>query len=209
MIKENDQQPGATPVTGGVEETGAVQPDAAGDQAESSAKGDLAVQLEEARKTAEAYKDQLLRKAAEFENYKRRTEAEYLSLMKSAGEGVLASLLPVVEDLSRSLKAAADGTVNESFVKGVELIYQKLIKVLDQQGLRPFDSLGKPFDVHFHDALLQVPREDVPPGTVIEEVERGYMLHDRVLRHAKVVVSTSANGAGSPGDAGSNETPEA
>jgi molecular chaperone GrpE len=204
MIKENEQQPGLPPVTGGVEETGA-----AGDQPEVSAKGDLAVQLEEARKTAEGYKDQLLRKAAEFENYKRRTEAEYLSLMRSAGEGVLASLLPVVEDLSRSLKAAADGTVNESFVKGVDLIYQKLIKVLDQQGLRPFDSLGKPFDVHFHDALLQVPRDDVPPGTVIEEVERGYMLHDRVLRHARVVVSTSANGAGSPGDAGSKETPEA
>jgi molecular chaperone GrpE len=193
----------------GEPETGGAAAGASGDQEGPSPQDDSRVQLEEARKSAEAFKDQLLRKAAEFENYKRRTEAEYLSLMRSASEGVLASLIPVAEDFARSLKSAADGGVNESFVKGVELIYQKLIKVLEQQGLRPFDSLGKLFDVHYHDALLQMPREDVPPGTVIEEVERGYMLHDRVLRHAKVVVSTSANGAGVPGDAGSKETPEA
>jgi len=211
MTEKNNQnqEEEATPLTGGGEETGGIAPGGAGDQAEFSPQDDSGAQLAEARKAAEAYKDQLLRKAAEFENYKRRTEGEYLSLMKSAGEGVLASLIPVVEDFARSMKSAADGAVSESFAKGVGLIYQKLIKVLDQQGLRPFDSLGKPFDVRYHDALLQVPRDDVPPGTVIEEVERGYILHDRVLRHAKVVVSASANGAESPGDAGSKEPPEA
>lgn len=148
MTEESNQsqEKESTPVTGGVDETGAVTPGAAGDQKELSPQDDPRAQLAEARKSAEAYKDQLLRKAAEFENYKRRTEAEYLSLMKSAREGVLASLIPVVEDFARSMKSAADGAVTESFVKGVGLIYQKLIKVLEQQGLSPFDSLGKPFD---------------------------------------------------------------
>jgi molecular chaperone GrpE len=71
----------------------------------------------------------------------------------------------------------------------VELIYNKMVKILEKQGLVPFESLGKPFDVEYHDALMQIPREDVPPSTVVEEVERGYMFNDKVLRHAKVVVS--------------------
>lgn len=203
--KNKEADDNATPLAAGIDATASAQPDAPGDPGKVSAQGEPSARFEEAVRTAEAYKDQLLRKAAEFENYKRRTEAEYLALMKSAGEGVLVSLLPVVEDLTRSLKAAADGTVNDAFVKGVELIYQKLTRVLEQQGLRPFDSLGKPFDVHYHDALLQVPRDDVAPGTVIEEVERGYMLHDRVLRHAKVVVSMSADGPGASPDSGSEE----
>jgi molecular chaperone GrpE len=169
---------------------------------------ELQKQLEEALKAAEASRDQFLRKAAEFENYKRRTEAEYLSVLRSAAEGVLSSLLPVAEDLARSLKSPPAGS-NESFVKGVELIYQKLMKALEQHGLRPFESLGKPFNVQYHDALLQMPREDVTPGTVIEEVERGYMLYDRVLRHAKVVVSTSAEGVASTIGGDGKETPEA
>ena len=169
---------------------------------------DLRKQLDDALKAAETSRDQFLRKAAEFENFKRRTEAEYLSIIRSAAEGVLASLLPVVEDIARSLKSPPAGS-NESFVKGVELIYQKLMKALEQHGLKPFESLGKPFDVHYHDALLQMPREDVPPGTVIEEVERGYMLYDKVLRHAKVVVSSPAEGVASAMDGEGKETPEA
>ena len=167
---------------------------------------DPAQRLEEARKAADGYKDQLLRKAAEFENFKRRTEAEYLSLIRSANEGVLVSLIPVVEDIARSLRSVPEEESTTSFVKGVELIEQKLIKVLEQHGLRPFESFGKPFDVNYHDALLQVPRDDVPPGTVVEEVERGYMLLDKVLRHAKVVVSSGADGTAR---GNSEETPRA
>src|SRR5260221_7589569 len=73
--------------------------------------------------------------------------------------------------------------------RGMELIHEKLKKILETQGVRPFESLGKPFDPHLHDALLQVPRSDVPPHTVIEEVDKGYMLNDKILRHAKVVVA--------------------
>ncbi len=151
----------------------------------------LRTQLDEALRLSDTFKDQMLRKAAEFENYKRRVESESAAIMRSANEGVLLSLLPVVDDLSRSLKVGRDHKDFEAFYSGVEMIYAKFQKVLERFGVTPFDSVGKPFDVDLHDALLQVPRADVEPHTVVEEVERGYMLFDRVLRHAKVIVSTS------------------
>lgn len=161
---------------------------------------DLTKQLEEARKSASAFKDQFLRKAAEFENYKRRVEAEYGNLIRNANEGLLTALIPIVNDFVRSLKAGQEARDFEALNKGVELIYNKLMKVLEMQGLTPFDSVGKPFDVEYHDALMQVPRDDVPAHTVIEEVERGYKLHDKVLRHAKVIVSTAASPSESSDD---------
>ena len=156
-------------------------------------------ELEEAGKSAQAFKDQFLRKAAEFENYKRRSEAEYLNLVRNANEGLIGALLPIVEDLTRSLKAGSSQPDGEAFYRGVELIYQKLMKILEAQGLAPFDSSGTPFDVNYHDALLQVARDDVPPGTVVEEIARGYKLNDRVLRHAKVIVSAAVEAVSAPG----------
>jgi len=149
--------------------------------------------IEELQKLADTYKDQFLRKAAEFDNYKRRTESEYISIIRNANESLLISLIPIIEDLVRSLKAGKDQMDPEGFYKGVELIYQKLMKGLEARGLVPFESIGKPFDVEYHDALLQAPRSDVPPHTVIEEVERGYKLNEKVLRHAKVVVSSPSD----------------
>jgi molecular chaperone GrpE len=157
---------------------------------------ELTAQLDEAQRLAEQYKDQALRRAAEFENYKRRTESEISAIIRHANENLLTALLPVVEDFNRFLKSSTDAAEPESLQRGIELIAQKLGKILERQGLVPFESVGKPFDVAFHDALLQVPKPGVPAHTVVEEVERGYMLGDRVLRHAKVVVSSDAEGAG-------------
>jgi len=139
------------------------------------------------------YRDQLLRKAAEFENYRRRNEADLANFIRSANESLISALLPIVNDFVRSLAQGKESGAPESFTKGIELIYSKLMRVLEQQGLRSFESVGKPFDVQFHDALFMVPRSDVPPHTVVEEVEKGYTLHDKVLRHAKVIVSTAAD----------------
>ena len=150
----------------------------------------LQQKLEAAEKLAESFKDQLLRKAAEFENYKKRTEAEYLNLVKNANEGLIGSLIPILDDLTRSLKSGKEAREHESFYRGIELISSKFIKLLESHGLIPFDSLGKPFDVEFHDALMQMPRADMPPHTVVDEIERGYKLFDKVIRHAKVIVST-------------------
>lgn len=155
----------------------------------------LKQKLEELQKQADSFRDQFLRKAAEFENYKRRAESDVVNLIKNANEGLIGLLLPILNDFVRSLKAGAENKDYEAFYKGVELIYNKFSKILETQGLLPFDSVGKPFDVEYHDALLQMPKEGVPPHTVIEEVERGYKLNDKVLRHAKVIVSAAPSSA--------------
>ena len=162
-----------------------------GEPPEAAAAEDTAlrVKLEEAQKSAEQLKDQLLRKAAEFENYRRRSAEEFSGLVRNANENLLSALLPVLDDFARSLRAGKDLKDYEAFYRGVELIAGKLTRILENEGLHAFDAEGKPFDVHYHDALLQVPRPDLPPHTVIEEVEKGYMVNDRVLRHAKVIVS--------------------
>lgn len=146
------------------------------------------------------YKDQILRKAAEFDNFRKRTEAETANFIKFANEDLLVSILPIVDDIERSLKSAREHNENNGVIKGLELILQKMLRVLEQNGVKPFESAGKDFDVNYHDALLQVSRPDVPPQTVVEEVERGYMFHERVLRHAKVIVSTNDQTAGAPAE---------
>ena len=158
---------------------------------------ELQEKLEAAQKLADTYKDQLLRKAAEFENYKKRSEAEYINLVKSANEGLISSLIPILDDFTRLLKSGKEVKEHESFFKGVELIHSKFVKLLESHGLIPFESVGKPFDVDYHDALMQMPRSDVPPHTVVEEIERGYKLFEKVVRHAKVIVSTEPPQAGS------------
>ena len=202
MHDETLKHPETTPESSSSESsTASSTPPPAPGEPRDPADARLAAQLEEARRLADQYKDQLLRRAAELENFKRRSEAEIASIVRNANENLLVALLPVLDDFNRSLKASADSTDKESLRRGVELIAQKFAKALERAGLVPFESVGQPFDVAYHDALLQIPRADVPPHTVIEEVERGYKLRDKVLRHAKVIVSAAADDheAGSPG----------
>lgn len=152
---------------------------------------ELLAQLEEARRQAEQYKDLFLRKAAEFENYKRRIENETSNIVRFANEDLISEILPILDDFQRSLTLSKEKKEFESLYRGVELIYQKLIKILEQQGIKPIETVGKPFDVHYHDALMQEPREDVPPFTILKEVEKGYTFHDKVIRHARVIVSSA------------------
>ena len=151
----------------------------------------LQFKLEELQKAADTYKDKFLRKAAELENFKRRSEADFVNLIKNANEGLLTALLPILNDFVRSLKSGKEQKDHDAFYSGVELIFNKFSKILEAQGLIPFDSVGKPFDVEYHDAVLLIPRDGVPPSTVLEEVERGYKLFDKVIRHAKVIVSAA------------------
>jgi molecular chaperone GrpE len=154
---------------------------------------ELQARVDELQRSVDIYKDQLLRKAAEFENYRRRAENDFANLVRTANEGLITALLPILNDFLRSLAQGNERKKADGFYQGVELIYAKFLRALEQHGLAPFDSVGKPFDVEYHDALLQVPRSDVPPHTVVEEVERGYKLNDKVLRHAKVIVSATPN----------------
>jgi molecular chaperone GrpE len=148
---------------------------------------DLAKQLE-------LYKEQLLRRAAEFENYKRRTENEISNITKFANEYLISDLLPVVDALERSLVAGKENSDYDSFYKGIELIYSKLMKIFEQKGLKPVEALNQPFDVNFHEAMMAMPKDDVKPNTVIQEMEKGYLLLDKVIRHSKVIVSAENNG---------------
>jgi molecular chaperone GrpE len=132
----------------------------------------------------------LLRKAAEFDNFKRRIESEATNIVRFATESLIDDLLPVLDDFERSLKHSKESKESDALIKGVELIYQKLVKVLEGRGVKTFETVGKEFSVDFHDALMQMPRKGLPPHIVIEEVEKGYILNDRVIRHAKVVVSS-------------------
>lgn len=152
----------------------------------------LSGKITELENSAIQFKDQLLRKAAEFENYKKRVENDYASMIRFSNEDLITKLLPALDDFERSLKAVKGNETQAAenvFMKGIELIYNKLKKTLEAQGLKHFEVLGKSFDPQLHDALLQMPKNDVPPHTVIEEVEKGYMLHEKVIRHARVVVS--------------------
>lgn len=164
------------------------------------------IQLEELQQQIEQLKDLLLRKAAEFENYKRRIENDTAGIIKYASENLITDLLPVLDDFERSLKHSRESKDFDSLVKGIELIYQKLFKVLENRGVKSFETVGKEFNVDVHDALMQVPRSDVSPHTVIEEVEKGYTLNDKVVRHAKVIVSASVE---QPSDSAANKTDSA
>ena len=134
-------------------------------------------------------KDKLLRRAAEFENYKRRTENDQLNLLKYAAESLILKLLPIVDDFERSLDHMENSRDIDSLKQGIKLIYDKFIKVLDEQGGQKIEAVGQPFNVDYHEALMQRKAEEVAPHTVLDEIEKGYMYKDRVIRHAKVIVS--------------------
>lgn len=136
-------------------------------------------------------KDRYLRKAAEFDNFKKRTNAEKTEFFAYANEKLISDLLPVLDDFDRILKLYDREHDTESFKKGVELVYDKFKKTLEKQGLKEIDSKLKEFDVNLHEAVMQQPSE-AEPNTVLDTVEKGYFLKDKVLRHAKVIVSAKS-----------------
>lgn len=142
-------------------------------------------ELEEKIKNLE---DTVLRKAAEFENYKRRTENDQLNLIKYAAESFILKILPIYDDLQRSVDHLDESNL-DSLKEGLKLVLDKFSKTLDEQGVKKLNSKGEEFDVEYHEALMQQPSKEVPPNTVLEEIETGYMYKDKVIRHAKVIVS--------------------
>lgn len=136
------------------------------------------------------YKDQMMRAAADLENYKKKSIRERSETLKYRNEDLLRALLPVMDNMDRALSHCKTDEEQDPFVEGVCMIADMLKKTLDQFGAQPIDALGKEFDPSVHDALAQVPTADHPPNQVIEEMEKGYMYNDRLLRPSKVVVST-------------------
>ncbi len=135
------------------------------------------------------WKDRYARAMADFDNFRKRTARDREDLVKFAASDVLKDILPTVDNLARALEEAKD-KADDPFVTGVKLVYDGLLKSLAEHGATPLDSVGEPFDANFHEALAQLPSEDVEEGHVINEVKRGWMLNGKLLRAAQVVVSS-------------------
>ena len=133
-------------------------------------------------------KDRYVRLYAEFENYKKRVKKEKEDLVKCGNEDLLYEILPVIDNLETALQHSADGS-SEGLVKGVEMTFRELLRVLGKFGLAPISALGKPFDPSMHHAMSMIERPDVEEKTVVEEFRKGYMYGDKVLRPSLVVVS--------------------
>lgn len=152
--------------------------------------GDDLSDLERAEKERDDFRDQLLRKSAEFENYRRRTMKEKQDLIEFANEHLILKMLPVVDDLHTALEAAKKSSDSAGFLKGVEMIYAKAIKIFEDAGVFPIETApGEPFNVEIHEALAHMPSNDAPEGHILQEIQRGYTLREKVIRHTKVVTS--------------------
>ena len=140
----------------------------------------------------EELNDRFLRLYSEFDNFRKRTQKEKIDLYKTAGEDVILSLLPVLDDFERALKSIDQSKELKELREGISLIYQKLQNTLNQKGLQPIEtSIGKDFDLDLHESVSQIPTDDKKmKGKVIDEVEKGYMLNDKVIRYAKVVIGS-------------------
>ncbi|TCK84984.1 nucleotide exchange factor GrpE [Albibacterium bauzanense] len=135
--------------------------------------------------------DKYLRLYAEFDNYKRRTSKERIELLQTAGKEVIGDLLSTLDDFDRALKAMELSDSVDSIKEGVTLVSQKLKKTLQQKGLKEMESINQPFDAEIHEAITNIPAPtDDLKGKVLDEIEKGYYLNDKVLRYAKVVVGS-------------------
>jgi molecular chaperone GrpE len=148
------------------------------------------MKISQPKKTGLLSSDKYLRLYAEFDNFRRRTTTERLELFKTANQDVLAALLPVLDDFERALKSMEGTTDVKSVKDGVELIQNKLVGILTGKGLKPMQDLkGKPFDPDFHEAITKIPAPtDELKDKIVDVIENGYYLGDKVIRYAKVVI---------------------
>jgi molecular chaperone GrpE len=159
---------------------------------ESGMEGGLEERLSALEQENQRLRDQAIRAVADLDNYRRRAMQEREQLVQYANERLLRSVLPIVDDFQRSVDSGAQSKDFESFYQGVSMIYGKLQKILDAQGVKKIEtSVGEPFNVDLHEALMRQP-SDAPEDTVISELEPGYTYGEKVLRHAKVIVSAGS-----------------
>jgi molecular chaperone GrpE len=164
------------------------RPDASPAEAAATSGAGPASALQEER---DRYYDLLLRKTAEFDNYRRRTEKERREQADRVTGDLLLEVLPAVDDLERALKAEAASEQAEAYRKGVELIYKQLLDLLKRRGVRAIDAVGVDFDPHLHQAVTTEARDGARDGEILEEFRRGYLIGERLLRPAMVKVARS------------------
>ena len=149
----------------------------------------LAQELEKANEQIEEQKDRYLRLSAEFDNYRKRTMKEKAELILNGGEKSISSILPIVDDFERALKNMETATDVAAVKEGVELIYNKFMSVLGQNGVKVIETKEQPLDTDYHEAIAVIPApNEALKGKILDCVQTGYILNDKVIRHAKVVV---------------------
>lgn len=145
--------------------------------------------LEALQKEYDKLSDSHLRLMAEFDNYRKRTLKEKSELIKSGGEGIVCNMLPVIDDFERAMQNIRSTEDVDALAEGVELIYNKFISFLAQQGVKPIEAVGKTFDTECFEAIATIPApEEDLKGKILDCVQTGYIMHEKVIRHAKVVV---------------------
>lgn len=146
-------------------------------------------QLEKAKEEIAELNDRLLRKIAEFDNYRKRTLKEKTELILNGGEKIITAILPVLDDMERALKNMQDAEDVKALAEGVELIFKKFLDILEKQGVKPIEATGADFDVDLHEAIAQLPApEESLKGKVLDCTKTGYTLNEKVIRHSQVVV---------------------
>ena len=145
--------------------------------------------LETSEKAARESYDRFLRVSADFENFKKRSARESADFRKYANESLIRELLPVVDNLERAIASTVSKSDGNNFVEGVDLTLKEILKVFERFVVKPIDAIGRPFDPTFHQAVMQEETDDQPENTIIEELQKGYTIHDRLLRPTMVVVS--------------------
>ena len=163
------------------------------EQAENAApmthEEELEKELETAQETIEEQKDKYLRLSAEYDNYRKRTMKEKAELILNGGEKSLSSILPVVDDFERAIKTMETATDVQAVKEGVELIYNKFMATLAQNGVKVIETKDQPLNTDYHEAIAVIPApSEAQKGKILDCVQTGYTLNDKVLRHAKVVV---------------------
>ena len=149
----------------------------------------LAQELEKANEQIEEQKDKYLRLSAEFDNYRKRTMKEKAELILNGGEKSISSILPIVDDFERALKNMETATDVAAVKEGVELIYNKFMSVVGQNGVKVIETKEQPLDTDYHEAIAVIPApNEALKGKILDCVQTGYILNDKVIRHAKVVV---------------------
>lgn len=151
---------------------------------------EMETRLESVEQEAKEAHDRFLRVSAEFENYKKRSAREIDEFRKFANESLIREMLTVVDNLERALNSSNnDNQANSHIAEGVDMTLKEILKVFEKFNVKPIVALGKPFDPNFHQAAMREETNERPENTVLNELEKGYMIHDRLLRPAMVVVS--------------------
>ena len=159
------------------------------DSPEAEALANLKTEYEAYKAESEGRNDQLLRTIAELDNSRKRAEREKEESLKYALESFVKALIPTIDSIERAIQATKESQDFDALAEGVEMIYNGLLSVLEKRGVTPIEAVNEPFDPMYHEAVMHVESEDVPENRVIEEWQKGYMLHNRVIRPSMVSVS--------------------